>query len=496
MVLPELDIGDEAMYDPIWGCERLVSIAKVIENQVTAIFTILISSDSSEESVGTPSGRVLWFGRIPTIVPVTTPTIDPPVIHDDTLLIPTKTPTISPITSTIPPTAPTTHYTSLFIHIDSSKNDTPDTSPSPTHKIPPIEVAPPAGQILFDVRRRRVTIVSLRQPIPHGRRYRYHPTGPMYMMIARKRVGPLPLHLLAVRHSIDYSLSDYFTFDDSLRDSPSDSSSETPLDSFSDALFDSSSGHSSSDHHHQYYHRRPSHSSSMGPSRKRSRSPTISVPVSSPIPEVLSSVRVDLLPPRRRIRSFDFAMDLEDCLDEKADIDLEIQAEINKCIAYANALRSEGVDARVVVETAAQEEVNMSTRGMVKVRVDRVTHLVVPNDIPDPAQEERAIEVAHETLGYMVHKIVATGQQSAVQLERISELERDNTRLRGMLDVPTRQILYLKGVIPTKTVADAKEAIQEMAEYSQKWHNVTSSNSRRTKTSDGLAAIQAQLKKP
>ncbi|GJQ97405.1 mitochondrial proton/calcium exchanger protein-like protein isoform X1 [Tanacetum coccineum] len=60
------------------------------------------------------------------------------------------------------------------------------------------------------------------------------------------------------------------------------------------------------------------------------------------------------------------------------------------------------------------------------------------------------------------------------------------------LDVPTRQILDSRGVVPTKTVADAKKAIQEMVEYSQKWHNGTS-RGRSTKTSDGLAAIQAQL---
>ncbi|GJT63361.1 hypothetical protein Tco_1006894, partial [Tanacetum coccineum] len=36
------------------------------------------------------------------------------------------------------------------------------------------------------------------------------------------------------------------------------------------------------------------------------------------------------------------------------------------------------------------------------------------------------------------------------------------------LDVPTRQILDSRGVVPTKTAADAKTAIQEMAEYSQK----------------------------
>nr|GEX34031.1 hypothetical protein [Tanacetum cinerariifolium] len=60
------------------------------------------------------------------------------------------------------------------------------------------------------------------------------------------------------------------------------------------------------------------------------------------------------------------------------------------------------------------------------------------------------------------------------------------------LEIPTRQILDSRGAIPSKTVADAKIAIQEMAEYSQKWHNETS-KSRSTETSDGLAAIQAQL---
>ncbi|GKA46663.1 hypothetical protein Tco_0739546 [Tanacetum coccineum] len=60
------------------------------------------------------------------------------------------------------------------------------------------------------------------------------------------------------------------------------------------------------------------------------------------------------------------------------------------------------------------------------------------------------------------------------------------------LDVPTRQILDSRGAIPTKTAEDAKKAIQEMAEYSQKWHNGTS-RGRSTETSDGLAAIQAQL---
>ncbi|GKF15306.1 hypothetical protein Tco_0056768, partial [Tanacetum coccineum] len=57
------------------------------------------------------------------------------------------------------------------------------------------------------------------------------------------------------------------------------------------------------------------------------------------------------------------------------------------------------------------------------------------------------------------------------------------------LDVPTRQILDLKGAIPSKTAADAKIDIQEMAEYSKKWQNGTSSRTRSTETSDELAAI-------
>ncbi|GJT49497.1 hypothetical protein Tco_0975654 [Tanacetum coccineum] len=60
------------------------------------------------------------------------------------------------------------------------------------------------------------------------------------------------------------------------------------------------------------------------------------------------------------------------------------------------------------------------------------------------------------------------------------------------LGIPTRQILDSRGAIPSKTTADAKIAIQKIAEYSQKWHNGTS-RSRSTETSDGLAAIQTQL---
>ncbi|GKD61483.1 hypothetical protein Tco_1298992, partial [Tanacetum coccineum] len=68
---------------------------------VMAISVISVSSDSSEDSMGTPAGRVILFGTIPTTIPDTTPVITPPTTQSDTI-----------------------------------DGDTPDTPPSPTHGTP------------------------------------------------------------------------------------------------------------------------------------------------------------------------------------------------------------------------------------------------------------------------------------------------------------------------------------------------------------------------
>nr|GEX40474.1 hypothetical protein [Tanacetum cinerariifolium] len=75
--------------------------------------------------------------------------------------------------------------------------------------------------------------------------------------------------------------------------------------------------------------------------------------------------------------------------------------------------------------------------------------------------------------------------QTAKKMEEINNFQQEP-------DENLYQILDSRGAIPSNTAADAKVAIQEMAEYSQKWHNRTS-RARSTETSDGLAAIQAQL---
>ncbi|GKG21909.1 hypothetical protein Tco_0384504, partial [Tanacetum coccineum] len=67
------------------------------------------------------------------------------------------------------------------------------------------------------------------------------------------------------------------------------------------------------------------------------------------------------------------------------------------------------------------------------------TYPVVAEDIPKLAQEG-AVEVTYKKLGDLVKRIVVTGQQSADMSERIEELERDNRRLRDMMDVASQRV--------------------------------------------------------
>nr|GEV49099.1 hypothetical protein [Tanacetum cinerariifolium] len=193
---------------------------------------------------------------------------------------------------------------------DSSDMDIPDAPPSPTHGTPFTETTlstqrSPAASGSF---RRRVMVLAPGQPIPHN----------------------------------------HFALDDSLRDSSSSSSSVTSSDSPSDDLSYSSYDHSlptPSSSMRPSHHLcslvpsiprlsvviidRPSHdSSSASPFRKRSRSPAASVPLSSPIPGALSYV--------------------------------------DECIAYTDALRDKGIDARVVVKAIDRDEVEMGARGLVE----------------------------------------------------------------------------------------------------------------------------------
>ncbi|GJT39786.1 putative reverse transcriptase domain-containing protein [Tanacetum coccineum] len=172
-------------------------------------------------------------------------------------------------------------------------------------------------------------------------------------------------------------------------------------------------------------------SSSVSPSCKRSRSLAEFVLLSSSIPGALSSASVDLLPSPKRIRSSEFATDLEVSsaksfepsrskgTDLEMDVDVErsdgfdihpkIQAEIDECVAYADALRAGGIDDMVVVEADDRGEI-----------------------------ETGRPEVTYKTLRDLVQRF--HDYTSADMLERIRELERDNIRIRDIMDVASQRV--------------------------------------------------------
>ncbi|GJY45777.1 hypothetical protein Tco_0434840 [Tanacetum coccineum] len=302
------------------------------------------------------------------------------------------------------------------------------------------------------------------------------------MMTARKRVGPLLVQRLAVRHSVDHSSSDYFSLDDSARDSFSDSSS----DFHSDASSDSSSRHSLSDHPSP-----DSPSTSVRPSRKRRRSPMTHVPALLLVSGSLSPVCADLIPSPKRFRDFGYLADVEvdpresfepsrsRGTDLEVDNDVErgeephsepeidpVKAVIETCFDFADIIRASGVDVRVEVVTVAQDDVETSVRDPIMVSDDGDTPPVVLEVIPEPAQEERAVEGTYETLGDLVqrfhdhtkaipvHRVQVikgvqweqgyriVGVESAViaLTERVVELERVNRRLRGTASVESQRV--------------------------------------------------------
>ncbi|GJR54826.1 hypothetical protein Tco_1405347 [Tanacetum coccineum] len=203
-----------------------------------AASAIIISFDSSDESVGSPPSRVILFGDIPTVIPSTsvvapeTSTIAPvissaaPVVETTLVASPTGLCGLVPYTgsdSDSPDEVSSPEHISPlpaispFICTDSS--EAPDSSdgppsqdpyvatvarwrsrvtarPSSSHEFPIAPVTAPPG-----IRRRSATLIRPGEAIPFGRPYRTHLNGPRKLLTARKRVRPLPARRLASRHA-------------------------------------------------------------------------------------------------------------------------------------------------------------------------------------------------------------------------------------------------------------------------------------------------------
>ncbi|GJY85692.1 hypothetical protein Tco_0499718 [Tanacetum coccineum] len=246
---------------PVWGCDRLVIRAKVIENQIMAASAIAISFDSSDESVGSPPSRVILFGDIPTVIPSTS-------------VVAPETSTIAPVISSAAPMVETTLVASPtglcgLVPYSGSDSDSPDEMSSPEHisllpaispflctdssEAPDSSDGPPSQDPYvatiarwrsrvtirpssssefpiapvtapLGIRQRSAILIQPGEAIPFGRPYRTHLNGPRKLLTARKRAEPLLARRLASRHASPRS-SDYHS------SSSSSSSNSLPVHS-------------------------------------------------------------------------------------------------------------------------------------------------------------------------------------------------------------------------------------------------------------------------
>ncbi|GJR92696.1 reverse transcriptase domain-containing protein [Tanacetum coccineum] len=241
---------------PVWGCDRLVIRAKVIENQIMAASAIAISSDSSDESVGSPPSRVILFGDIPTVIPSTsvvapeTSTIAPvissaaPVVETTLVASPTGlcglvpysgSDSDSPDKMSLPEHISSLPAISQFLCTDSS--EVPDSSDGPPSQDPYVATvarwrsritARPSSSSEFPItpvtaplgiHQGSAILIRPEEAIPFGRPYRTHLNGPHKLLTARKRVGPLPACRLASRYASPRSLDHHSSFSNSSLDS-------------------------------------------------------------------------------------------------------------------------------------------------------------------------------------------------------------------------------------------------------------------------------------
>ncbi|GKB48889.1 putative reverse transcriptase domain-containing protein [Tanacetum coccineum] len=354
-----------------------------------AISVILISSDSSEDSVGTPAGRVILFGTIPTTIPDTTPVITRPTTHTDTTVIPVETPIIAP---TIPPSLDYTPAYPDYSHAsdsesdpsedpssdhipplpatlpflssddDTTDSDTPDTPPSPTYGTPFTEITS-STQRLPVIPHRRVIILAPRQPIPHGRPYSYH------------------LNRLA---SSDFH---------------------------SDASSDSSLRHSLPDHSSPDLP-----STFTGLSRKIRRSPMTSVPASPLISGALSPVRTDLIPSPKWIRSLETATDLEGCSEDSFEpyVPREVGLGVDVEDESSERFRSRGTDIEVDDDVEMSDEMDID---LVEAVIEAPRGEKMPNTLSGAS-------MTHEEVEELVTRRVAEemeAREAARTLEPLNE---------------------------------------------------------------------------
>ncbi|GJV04687.1 hypothetical protein Tco_1338256 [Tanacetum coccineum] len=426
-----------------------------------AASAIAISSNSSDESVGSPPSRVILFGYILNFIPSTS------VVAPETF-------TIAPVISSAAPVVQTTLVASPtglcgLVPYSGSDSNSPDEMSSLEHisSLPAISPflctdsseAPdssdgPPSQDPY------VMVVShwRRKAIPFGRPYRTHLNRPRKLLTARKRVGPIPARRLAWRRVSPRAL-------DHRSSSSSSSSNSSPvhssgLDAPDQAHFgsltrdvsprlESSSGDSSE---------RPLHSSShsAGPSRKRCKSLVDSIPSSTPVMGSLAPTRVDILPPHKRFRD---SYSSEASIEEDTEVDpIETEVDMELGIGDGDDVRDHvEIDPRDVRDDTEEYEANTSAGDMVEVGIDPMSASIVEEEIVEQAREDssnssgtrdgivRSFEDMPIDLDDVLEadQLIAKGERAGM-IERIESLRLENLKVRAMLDIERDHVNSLR----------------------------------------------------
>nr|GEW21460.1 hypothetical protein [Tanacetum cinerariifolium] len=376
-----------------------------------AASAIAISSYSSDESVGSPSSRVILFGDIPIVLPSTfmiapensdiAHVISSAAHVVETTIIASPTglcglvPYLDSDSDSSDEMASPGYITLLpatlsFLFTNSSEDSDPSEA-SDSSKAPPSQdlyvttvarwrsrvttrssspsdfpIAPVTA--LPETCQRAAILIRLGEAIPLGRPYHTRPNRQRRVMTARKRVGPLLARRLAWRRVSPRS-SEHRP-----------SSSISPTDSLPVDSLKSSSGDSSE---------RPLHSSSHSarPSRKRCRSLTDYVPSSTPVTVSLTPTHADLLSPCKRFRDSYLS---ETSMKEDTEIDTTETKDGRELdiVDRKDARDRVKIDPRDVKDETEEYEADTSVGDTVEVGIDLMSAPVADEESEEPTGED------------------------------------------------------------------------------------------------------------
>ncbi|GJT19096.1 hypothetical protein Tco_0877802 [Tanacetum coccineum] len=452
---------------------------------IMATSAIVISSDSSDKSVGSPPSRVILFCNILTVIPSTS-------------VVAPESSTIAPIISSAAPVVETTLVASPtgmcgLVPYSGFDSDSPEEMSSPEHISPLPAISPflctdsfkapdsSDGPPSQDPYVATVARWRSREAIPFGRPYRTHLNGPRKLLTVRKRVGPLPTRRLACRHALPRSSNHR------------SSSSNSSLDSspvHSSGLDASDQAHSGSSTRGVpprlcYPPRRaPRRSEAF---RRWCAAPlfTLSsvdfVPSSTPVMGSLAPTRADLLPPRKMFRD---SYSSEASIEEDIEIDpIETEVDIELGIGVRDDVRDHvEIDPRDVRDDTKEYEDDTSVGDTVEVGIDLMSAPIVEEEIVEPAGEDssdlsgtrdgivrsfedipidlydvvrdfyhhmsevridRIVEIETAQRRLEADQLIVRGQRVSM-IERIDSLRLENLKVRAMLDIERDRMSSLR----------------------------------------------------